>query len=114
VQVVVLGDLSHVVVEPPTVRVLLVGDAGELALHHGTLVVGRTAPMDSQHGHRDVARVAVEDDESKRLIVNGVPLRRVCQLTQLATFHRFDAAEPAVFPLAAWNDGEPSSALRSS
>ena len=85
--VVVVGDLPHVVVEPPTLRVFVIGDAGELTLHDGTLIVARTAPMGTEHGHRDLARVTVDNHESKWVVVLGVPLRRVGQLTQLAAFH---------------------------
>jgi hypothetical protein len=100
VQVVVVGDLPHVVVEPPTLRVLLVGDAGELALHDGSLVVARPASMGAEDGHWDVARVAVENHEAKWVVMLGIPLRRVGQLTQLATFHWDDAALSAAFELA--------------
>src|SRR5262249_42146414 len=82
-QVVVIRDLPHVVVEEPPLRIFHGGDAAEPPLEMDTLLRRRRAPMRAEYGHRHVARIAIEDDEAKWLVELGVPVRRARQLAEL-------------------------------
>jgi len=77
---VVVGDLAHVVVEEPALRVLLVGEASEVLLHDAPFVVARRRPMGTEHDHRHVARIAVEKGEWEWVRHLTVPRRRPRQL----------------------------------
>lgn len=87
-QVVVVGDLPHVVVEEPPLRKQVVGDLLQARLHEGFLFVTRSGPMVAKNGHRNVTRVAIEDGEPKRLVESCVPWRHGRQFTKLTDFHQ--------------------------
>lgn len=81
--VIVIGNLAHVVVEKPALGESLVrnipqgrfDDAAFPRLHRG--------PMLPQNCHRHITRVAVDDDKAKRLVVLGVPAGARSQDAQL-------------------------------
>jgi len=66
VQVVVVGDLSHVIVEEPAAGILFVGDFAELAPQDLALGIGGLPAVDAEDGHRHLTRIAVADHESHR------------------------------------------------
>ena len=73
-QMVVVGDLPHVVVEEPACGILRVGDARRaracMAARSSSVGLARCV---AEHGHRHVARIAIEHDEAERLVELGVP-----------------------------------------
>src|SRR5262249_15206325 len=87
VQLVVVGDLPHVIVEIPAVRVFDVGDRGECRLHHAAFLFGGGRSVRAEYGHRHITGVAIEDREAERFGVLGIPRRRSRQLAELTKCH---------------------------
>src|SRR5205085_8484916 len=83
VQMVVVGDLPHVVVEEPSARILRIGDLAELALEDIALGCRGCFAVRAENGHRHVARIAIDDDEAKRLVELRVPLGGAGELAEL-------------------------------
>lgn len=82
--VVVIRDLPHVIVEEPSARVFGVGDARQRRPDDVAFVIGQLAAMRSEHRHRHVARITIENSEANGLIELGVPGRRARERAQLA------------------------------
>lgn len=59
VQMIVLRNLAHVIVEVPTARVLDIGDALQRTLHHHTLCIVGSGAVLAKDGHGHIARIAV-------------------------------------------------------
>ena len=73
--VVVIGDLSHVIIEEPPGWVFSVCDTRQGGANDLPFAVAQLAAMSAQHGHRDIARIAVEYGESEGFIELCVPGR---------------------------------------
>lgn len=82
--VVVIRDLPHVIVEEPAARILGVGHARQSRPNDVAFFVGQLPAMRSEHRHRHVARITIENSEAKRLIELGVPGGRAHERAQLA------------------------------
>ncbi len=80
---VVVGDLPHVVVEEPSARILCIGDLAELALEDLALGCRGRFAVRVENGHRHVARIAIDDDEAKRLVELRVPRGGAGELAEL-------------------------------
>ncbi|MGH8006726.1 MAG: hypothetical protein ACREQ3_06925, partial [Candidatus Binatia bacterium] len=75
-EVVVIRDLPHVVVKDPLdgpAAIFLVGYQLEGLFHVGDLFWGDLDPMLAQDYHRHIARVTIENGETKRGMKLGVP-----------------------------------------
>ena len=87
--VAVVGNLSHNVVDAEFVgAVLRARDQRERLDHEGLFFVSRHRAMVSEHGHRSVARIAIENCKFERVNEIGIALRVVTQLAQFTLRHR--------------------------
>jgi len=56
---IVIWNLTHVIVEVPTARVLGVGDAPQRVLHHGAFRVAGSGAMLAKDSHGHIAGIAI-------------------------------------------------------
>ena len=82
--VVVLGDLAHVVVADPSLWILRVGNLCESRPHGFALVWFGGLPMIAEDRHRYVARIAIDNDEPKGFVNFRIPVGRWGQFAELA------------------------------
>ena len=87
--VAVVGNLAHHVVDAEFIgAVLRTRDQRQRLDHERALLVGGHRAMVTEHGHRRVARIAIEDRELKWVNEVGVPLRVIAQFAQFTFRHR--------------------------